>query len=75
MVREGELPCQRCGSGRADHDTLGHVYCPYDACAQCDGCGVCGDFHGNFVGGACKSECCPYRWYHRIRDRWRRRLL
>ena len=71
VLREGELPCIRCGSGRADHATRGHAYCPYHACDQCDACAVCRDFHGNFVAG-CSSATCPYRWYHRIRDWWRR---
>jgi hypothetical protein len=45
--------------------------CPYHGCPQCGGCGVCGDFHGNAYGG-CVDGLCPYRWYHRIRDAFRR---
>ena len=71
VLSEGELPCRRCGSGKADHFTRSHAYCPYDACATCDACAVCRDFHVNFV-GACTEALCPYRWYHRIRDWWRR---
>lgn len=47
--------------------------CPYAACPACDGCGVCMNFHGNFV-GRCGDGDCPYRWYHKIRDRIRRWL-
>ncbi len=50
------------------------IRCPYKACASCDCCAVCGSFHGNFVGG-CKEGQCPYRWWHRIRDRVRRWLI
>lgn len=45
--------------------------CKYAACPKCDACNVCRDFHGNFVAGC--GDDCPYRWYHRVRD-WFRRL-
>lgn len=47
--------------------------CRYAACPACDGCGVCRNFHGNFV-GRCGEGDCPYRWYHRVRD-WFRRAI
>jgi hypothetical protein len=45
--------------------------CKYTACPKCDACNVCMDFHGNFVAGC--TEPCPYKWYHRLRDWFRRR--
>lgn len=48
--------------------------CPYPSCPQCGGCGVCRDFHGDHYGG-CGEDTCPYRWYHRIRDWWRRQAV
>jgi hypothetical protein len=45
--------------------------CPYQACVQCGACGVCRDFHGDHYGG-CTELTCPARWYHAIRDWWRR---
>lgn len=45
--------------------------CRYEACPNCDWCGVCGEPHGNFVAGC--GDNCPYRRYHRIRDWFRRK--
>ena len=45
--------------------------CPYASCEQCGACAVCHEFHGDNYGGC--ADSCPYRWYHKVRD-WFRRL-
>jgi hypothetical protein len=47
--------------------------CRYEPCPACDCCGVCRTFHGDFI-GACTEDRCPYRWWHRVRDFFRRVL-
>ena len=53
---------------------MGGMTCKYQACELCDGCGVCGDFHGNFV-GRCDDEDCPYGVWRRVRDAIRRLIV